>query len=237
VLERREPFRDFETVYRDDKGTMVHISANGDPIHDGNGQFTGYRGTARDITVHKQAAQRIQYLSTHDDLTGLPNRAALRQLVSQALELAKRYERCFAVLLLNVDRFQRINDSLGRDAGDALLRELAQRLQKHLRASDVVARLDGDEFAVLAHELPTPQDAEPIVRKLLDAVNQSLLVQGHAFRLTACVGVATYPEHAQDERSLMMHAQLALRAAKRGGTNTLRFHDASAKPRSERSPA
>jgi diguanylate cyclase (GGDEF)-like protein/PAS domain S-box-containing protein len=237
VLERREPFRDFETVYRDDKGTMVHISANGDPIHDGNGQFTGYRGTARDITVYKQAAQRIQYLSTHDELTGLPNRAALRQLVSQALELAKRYERRFAVLLINVDRFQRMNDSLGRDAGDAVLRELALRLQKHLRASDVVARLDGDEFAVLAHELPTPQDAEPIVRKLLDAVNQPLLVHGHAFRLTACVGVATYPEHAQDERSLMKHAQLALRAAKRGGTNTLRFHDATAKPRSERSPA
>ena len=84
ALERREPFRDFEFVYRDDKGDMVHVSANGDPNHDANGQFTGYRGTARDITVHKQAAQRIQYLSTHDELTGLPNRAALRQLVSQA---------------------------------------------------------------------------------------------------------------------------------------------------------
>ena len=130
ALERREPFRDFETVYRDGKGEMVHISANGDPIHDANGQFTGYRGTARDITVHKQAAQRIQYLSTHDELTGLPNRAALRQLVNQAAELAKRYERRFAVLLLNIDRFQRMNDSLGRDAGDALLRELARRLQQ-----------------------------------------------------------------------------------------------------------
>jgi diguanylate cyclase (GGDEF)-like protein/PAS domain S-box-containing protein len=237
ALERHQPFRDFETVYRDDKGEMVHISANGDPIHHANGQFTGYRGTARDVTVHKQAAQRIQYLSTHDELTGLPNRAALRQLVNQAAELAKRYERRFAVLLLDIDRFQRMNDSLGRDAGDALLREFARRLQKQLRASDVVARLDGDEFAVLAHELPTPQDAEPIARKLLEAVNEPVVVQGQEFRLTACVGIATYPQDAQDERSLMKQAQLALRAAKREGTNKLRGHDAAAKVRAERSPA
>ena len=237
TLQRRDPFRDFEFVYRDHKGEMVHLCAHGDPSHDANGQFTGYRGTARDITVHKQAAQRIQYLSTHDELTGLPNRAALRQLVNQALELAKRYERRFAVLLLNLDRFQRMNDSLGRDAGDALLRELAQRLHKQLRASDVVARLDGDEFAVLAHELPAPQQAEPIARKLLEAVNEPLLVQGQAFRLTACVGIATYPDHAPDERSLMKHAHLALRAAKRHGTNALRFYDAVGKARGDRSAA
>jgi diguanylate cyclase (GGDEF)-like protein/PAS domain S-box-containing protein len=237
VLERREAFRDFEFVYRDDKGEVVHVSAHGDANHDANGQFTGYRGTARDITVHKQAAQRIQYLATHDELTGLPNRAALRQLVKQAIELAKRYERRFAVLLLDVDRFQRMNDGLGRDAGDALLRELALRLHKHLRASDVVARLDGDEFAVLAHELPTPQDAEPIARKLLEAVNAPVLVQGREFRLSACAGIVTYPRDAQDEPSLMKHADLALRAAKREGMNTLRFCDAITSPRGERSPA
>ncbi len=237
TLDRHEPFRDFETVYRDAKGEMVHFSAHGDPIHDANGQFTGYRGTARDITVHKQAAQRIQYLSTHDELTGLPNRAALRQLVNQALELAKRFERRFAVLVVDIDRFRRMNDSLGRDAGDALLRELALRVQKALRASDVVARLDGDEFAVLAHELPTPRHAEPIARKLLDAVCEPVVIQGQEFRITACVGIATYPQDAQDERSLMTHASLALRAAKRQGQGSLRFCDASAPPRAERSQA
>lgn len=237
TLERREPFRGFESVYRDSKGVMVHISTNGDPNHDANGQFTGYRGTARDITVHKQAAQRFQYLSTHDELTGLPNRAALRQLVIQATELAKRYERRFAVLLLNVDRFRRMNDSLGRDAGDALLRELAQRLQRNLRASDIAARLDGDEFAVLAHELPTAQHAEPIARKLMQAVSEPLVIAGQEFRVTACVGIATYPEHAPDERSLMKHAHLAQQAAKREGMNSLRFYEAITKPRGERGPA
>lgn len=225
TLERREPFRDFEFVYRDGD-EMVHVSANGDPIHGADGQFTGYRGTARDITVHRQAAQRIQYLSTHDELTGLPNRAALRQLVNQAAELAKRYERRFAVLLLNVDRFQRMNDSLGRDGGDALLREVALRLQKNLRASDVVARLDGDEFGVLAHELPTREHAEPVARKLLQALSEPIAIQGQEFRVSACVGIATFPHDALDERALMKQAGAALRAAKRPGPGNLRFCEA-----------
>ena len=226
-LERREPFRDFEAVFRDDAGEMVHIAAHGDPIHDASGQFTGYRGTARDTSVHKQAAQRIQYLSTHDELTGLPNRAALRQLVSQAIELAKRYERCFAVLLINVDRFQRMNDSLGREVGDALLRELGARMKKHLRASDVVARLDGDEFAVLAHELPASQQAEPIARKLLDALGAPVALPGQGeFRITASAGIASYPMDANDERTLMKQASLALRAAKRAGMSQTRTAEA-----------
>lgn len=237
-LERREPLRDFEAVLREGGGELIHISAQGDPIHDAAGQFTGYRGTARDTSAHKQAAQRIQYLSTHDELTGLPNRAALRQLVAQAIELAKRYERCFAVLLLDVDRFQRMNDSLGRDVGDALLRELGRRVKAQLRASDVVARLDGDEFAVLAHELPAAQQAETIARKLLDALAAPLQLPGHGeFRVTASAGIASYPVDASDERTLMQQAGLALRAAKRAGMGQVRCAGANVQPGSERSAA
>jgi len=225
ALQRHEPFRDFEVVYRDDKGELVHISVNGDPIVDADGRCSGYRGTARDITVHKQAAQRIQYLATHDELTGLPNRAALRQLVNQALELAKRYDRRFALLQLDIDRFQRMNDSLGREGGDALLREFAQRLKRNLRASDVVARLDGDEFAVLAHELSTPHDAEPVARKLLHALSEPVVVQGREYRLSACAGIAIYPQDAPDERALMKQAGLALRAAKKQGAGSLKFRE------------
>jgi diguanylate cyclase (GGDEF)-like protein len=100
-----------------------------------------------------------------------------------------------------------------------------------------VARLDGDEFAVLAHELPTPQHAEPIARKLLEAASEPLVIQGQEFRVTACAGIATYPHDAQDERSLMKQAHLALRAAKRQGMNQLRFYDAINQPRVERSTA
>jgi len=131
-----------------------------------------------------------------------------------------------------------MNDSLGREVGDALLRELGARVKKQLRASDVVARLDGDEFAVLAHELPTPQQAEPIARKLLDAVGAPLVLQGQGeFRITASVGIAAYPMHATDERTLMKHASLALRAAKKLGMNQLQFHDAPVKSKGERNTA
>jgi len=126
---------------------------------------------------------------------------------------------------------------LGRDAGDALLREIGQRLRKQLRASDVVARLDGDEFAVLAHELANPQDAEHVARKLLAAAAEPLTVQGHTYRITACVGVALYPQDAQDEAGLMQRAKLALRAAKREGPGSLRFGDATEPPREAPSPA
>ena len=229
-LERREPYRDFEFMCRDARGEMVHISANGDPIHDVDGLFTGYRGTARDITAQRQAVQRIQYLSTHDDVTGLPNRASLRQLVLQALELARRYDRRFGVLLLDIDSFQRMNDSLGREAADALLRELGQRLRKALRASDIVTRLDGDAFAVLAHELPASLHAEPIARKLQQVLSEPVTVAGEHFRLSACVGIASFPDHAQDEPSLMKQAELALRVAKRQGPGSLQVAEAVNKP-------
>ena len=229
-LELREPYRDFEFVCRDARGDMVHLSANGDPIHDADGLFTGYRGTARDITAQRQAAQRIQYLSTHDEVTALPTRAALRQLVTQALEVARRYERRFGILLLDIDSFQRMNDSLGRETADALLRELGARLRKALRASDIVARADGDAFAVLAHELPASQHAEPIARKLQQVLSEPITIGGEHFRLSACAGIATYPDHAQDEPSLMKQAELALRAAKRQGPGSLHVADAISKP-------
>jgi diguanylate cyclase (GGDEF)-like protein len=201
---------------------MVHIVLRGEPTVDADGRSAGYRGIARDISAQKQAAQRIRYLSTHDELTGAPNRAALRHLVAQAIELARRYERRFALLMLDLDHFERINDGLGREAGDALLRATAQRLRQVLRASDVVARLDGNAFAVLAHELAQYDHAQAVAHKLLQAVNETLRIQGRAIRVTACVGVASYPQDAADEPTLMQQAGQALRAAKRLGPGTVR---------------
>lgn len=226
ALGRHEALRDFACVLREDGGERLHLSLSADAVHDLDGRFAGYRGTARDLTQQRQAAQRLQYLSTHDELTGLPNRAALLQLLAQAVELARRYQRSFALLVFNLDRFHRINDGLGREAGDALLRELGQRMKKALRASDVVARLDADEFAVLAHELPDARHAEAVARKLLDALGAPVALREGEIRITACAGIAVYPLDAPDVAGMMKRAAAALRTAKRSGAN--RLHGAAA---------
>ena len=152
-LERREAFRDFEYAFTDKRGHRRHICASGEPLHDEQGRFAGYRGVSRDITPRKQAEERIQYLATHDSLTGLPNRVMFGELLNHVLALSRRNQRKFAVLFIDLDRFKFINDSLGHEAGDALLREVAARLKASLRASDIVARLGGDEFVVLLQDL------------------------------------------------------------------------------------
>ncbi|HET7131118.1 MAG TPA: diguanylate cyclase, partial [Gammaproteobacteria bacterium] len=123
-----------------------------------------------DISARKRAEERVQYLATHDGLTSLPNRAMFGQLLNLAIETAKRYDRKFAVLFIDLDRFKVINDTLGHEAGDVLLREMAARLRECLRASDVVARLGGDEFVVLLQEVNDSGQVSVVARNILSAV-------------------------------------------------------------------
>ena len=152
-LERHESFRDFEYAYTDRHGKRRYICVSGEPLLDADGRFAGYRGVSRDITPRKEAEERIQYLASHDSLTGLPNRVMFGELLNHVLAASKRNQRQFAVLFIDLDRFKFINDTLGHEAGDTLLREVATRLKDSLRASDIVARLGGDEFVMLLQDL------------------------------------------------------------------------------------
>src|SRR5262249_15478620 len=163
-------FRDFEYSYVDSHGRRFHISASGEALLDDDGRFIGYRGTSRDISLRKQAEARIRFLATHDELTGLPNRVMFSEVLTHVLETSRRNDRRCAVLFIDLDRFKLINDSLGHEAGDALLREVALRLKTSLRSSDMVARLGGDEFVVLVPELQDSEHASTVARKLLSAV-------------------------------------------------------------------
>jgi len=224
-LERREPFRDFEYAYTDQQGNRRHICASGEPLHDDEGRFVGYRGVSRDVTPRKQAEERIQYLATHDGLTGLPNRVMFGELLSHVLASARRNQRKFAVLFIDLDRFKFINDSLGHEAGDALLREVARRLKESLRASDIVARLGGDEFVMLLQDQHNSEQAGGIARKLLSAVIKPFELNGQECRVTASIGISVYPDDAADEASLMTHADLAMYHAKEEGKNNFQFYD------------
>jgi diguanylate cyclase (GGDEF)-like protein/PAS domain S-box-containing protein len=231
-LERHEPFRDFEYAYSNKRGDRRYVSVSGEPLLDGDGRFAGYRGVSRDVTARKEAEARIEYLASHDSLTGLPNRVMFGELLNHVVAASKRNQRKFAVLFIDLDRFKFVNDSLGHEAGDTLLREVANRLKRSLRASDIVARLGGDEFVMLLQDLRGIEQAGRIARKLLSAVIKPIEIQGQECRVTASIGISVYPDDAQDETSLMTHADIAMYHAKEEGKNNFQFYDGRLETRS-----
>ena len=176
--------------------------------------------------VRKQAEEAVQFVATHDALTSLPNRVLFNQSLDRALALARRPDRRLAVLFIDLDRFKLINDTLGHDAGDALLMEIARRLTGCLRASDTVARLGGDEFVVLIEEIPDPAYLIDIAQKLINALGEPLTLSGHEYRMTASIGISSYPDDAEDIQGLLKNADIAMYRAKEQGRNNFQFYSA-----------
>jgi len=224
LLEEHRPFRDvvMRRVLAD--GTAHYVRVSGEPISDRDRRFTGYRGVGRDITEQKRAEESIKYLATHDGLTGLPNRVLFSQLLNHAIQSARRYQRNLAMLFIDLDRFKIINDTLGHEAGDALLKQIATRLSESLRASDVLARLGGDEFGVLVLEANEPHQVATVARQILSAVTKPIMISGQQCRVTASVGICMYPLDAQDEQALMKNADIAMYLAKEEGKNNYQFY-------------
>jgi diguanylate cyclase (GGDEF)-like protein/PAS domain S-box-containing protein len=231
-LDVREPVREltYRQVLRD--GGTAYYSVSCRPFKDDRGNFAGYRGVGRDITEQKRAEAQIHYLATHDGLTGLPNRLMFSQLLNLAIATAQRYERKFAVLFIDLDRFKLINDTLGHEAGNALLKDFSKRLKENLRSSDIVARLGGDEFAVLVPEVGEPSQVATVARQILSTAIKPMLISGQDCRVTASVGISIYPEDAQDEESLLNNADLAMYLAKEEGKNNFRFFSNGIRARS-----
>ena len=153
---------------------------------------------------------RVEYLAYHDGLSGLPNRGLFSKLLTRSIKMAHRHQRRLAVLFLDLDRFKQINDTLGHEAGDQLLQEVARRLQSCLRDSDTVARLGGDEFVVLLPELESGEYAAVVAQKIRSALEQPFSLLGQDIRVTASVGICTYPEDGTDELTLTKHAGVAM---------------------------
>ena len=226
LLESHGPFRDAVLYGRIAGRQLRYVRISGEPIVDPHGRFMGYRGVGRDITAQKRAEERIQFLATHDGLTGLPNRTLFSQLLNQQIQSARRYEGKFAVMFLDLDRFKAINDTFGHEAGDTLLKEMASRFSGSVRASDVVARLGGDEFVVLVQEAGDIEQVNTVARKILSAAITPVMVAGQECRVTASVGICMFPQDAQDEQGLMKNADTAMYRVKVQGKNNVRFYSA-----------
>jgi diguanylate cyclase (GGDEF)-like protein/PAS domain S-box-containing protein len=175
----------------------------------------------------KQKATWLQYIAGHDVLTDLPNRELFRDRLQTALVAARRDHQRLSVLYIDLDRFKQANDSHGHDVGDLLLREAARRIRQCLRESDTVGRLGGDEFAVLLSGIHQLEDASAVGEKIRNALNQPFELGGHQLQISSSIGIAVYPDHGQDRKHLMRHADAAMYAAKKRGRNQLGMADTS----------
>lgn len=227
LLKKEQPFRDFEFSFTNEDNVRYHFSLAGEPITDSNGDFAGYRGISRDITEKKRVADRIKHLATHDTLTGLPNRVMFSELLRSAIRTANRYQdQRFAVMFIDLDRFKAVNDTYGHHTGDTLLTEVAGRLCKALRNSDIVARLGGDEFVVLLHKVSEKNHAGQIAEQVLKMLKQPIAMAEREFAISGSIGISLFGVDARDEEALMKHADTAMYAAKEDGRNNYRIYSA-----------
>src|SRR5438876_1065335 len=204
-------------------GGVIWQSVSGVPRLDAAGALIGYRGTAADVTARKQAEARIEYLATRDALTGLPNRALLTDRAGQAILTAARSRAQLAVLCVDLDRFKLVNDSLGHQAGDALLRAVADRLQNTLGREDTLARLGGDDFVLLWNGLKSAEDAAVLAQRILSILARPFTVEGNALNVGASIGISIYPDDGRDFPELLKNADAALYDAKENGGGTWRL--------------
>jgi len=182
----------------------------------------------RRITERRQAT--LAHLAYHDTLTGLPNRQLFLDRLGQAMASAARNRRRLAVFYIDLDRFKVVNDGLGHTIGDLLLQQIAERFHSVIRKQDTVARLSGDEFAVILTELTSFERAELVAQKLLEVVRQPFILDGHAVHISCSIGAVAYPDHSDNQHTLLRMADDALSAAKRLRNTMRRYTDDMARP-------
>jgi diguanylate cyclase (GGDEF)-like protein/PAS domain S-box-containing protein len=189
---------------------LMNLTMVGDRIHT----------TVVDISDRKRAEEQIEFHAYHDVLTHLPNRKLFTDRLTQSISRARRSAKPLAVMFVDLDHFKSINDTLGHEAGDELLLEMAIRLRDNVREDDTVARLGGDEFTIILAELRQPEDAVNVAEKIIKAVEQPLSIAGTSIEVSASIGIALYPDDGSDAESLLRNADSAMYRAKEAGRNT-----------------
>src|ERR1700723_2989405 len=186
-----------------------------------------------DITERKRAEARLAFMAQHDGLTGLPNRNLLRQRMDEILQQTRRGADKAAVMILGLDNFKTVNDTFGHGIGDKLLRGVAKRLRSMLREEDALARLNSDEFAIVQTGLTRPEDAVLLARRLLEAIGEPYLLEGHSVVVGASIGIAMAPSDGDESEKLLKNADMALSRAKNDSRGTFSFFEAGMDARAQ----
>ena len=212
---------DWQIIRKD--GTKRYVESSVSLQKDSSGKPAGFRVIVRDVTERKQIEQQLNHIATHDTLTGLPNRMLFIDRLGVALAKSKRNRHKLAVMMLDLDNFKNVNDTLGHMVGDQLLKEVGYRLSGLLRQNDTVARLGGDEFIVLLSDLERMEDVIRVAEIILKAFKQLFVCGNHKLTSSTSIGIAVYPDDGNDIDSLLKNSDMAMYFVKMHGRNNYKF--------------
>ncbi len=218
-----EVFREVFVNRRKD-GSLYYEEKTITPVKDHKGRITHFVATGQDVTQRVTDHQRLRFMAEHDVLTELPNRVLFMEILAKALARARLQQRHVAVMFLDMDCFKEINDTFGHNAGDQALKIYARRLQSAVRGEDVVARIGGDEFAILVDDVANVNTISRIARKIIDAVSPPIVIDGREILLTVSIGISVFPEDGAEADTLLDNADTAMYRAKDLGRNNYQFY-------------
>jgi diguanylate cyclase (GGDEF)-like protein len=215
------------------KGKIINKTKAGDiipvwttikKITDNKNNVVNYTAVQTDLRELETSQEKADYLAYHDALTGLYNRVSFEEYLKHALVVARRNQTVLSVLFIDLDRFKIINDTLGHDIGDEVLKAVASRLKSTLRESDFISRWGGDEFVVILENMASASDAAIISTNIIQALQKPIAFNAHSLTTTASIGIAVYPENGKDSNTLIKHADSAMYLAKETGKNNFRYY-------------
>ena len=225
-LKRREPFSNL-LVQVEVASRRRWWELSGTPLRDDMGRFSGYRGVGSDVTEQRESSEKIAYLARYDTLTGLPNRLMVTESLKEALRYTEQWRTRCGFLMIDLDRFKAVNDSLGHQIGDLLLAQVAQRLEQLASENEMCGRLGGDEFAVVIRDASDRERVGGFARRIIDALSQPYDVENHKLYIGASVGSAVGPRDGNTVEALMRNADLALYRAKDDGGGEHHVYEAT----------
>ena len=212
--------REWNLMCGDGSSLPAHVSVTA--LRDGNGVLNGFLGIAYDITERKRRDDYTRHIAHHDAVTGLPNRVLLQDRLQMAMKRSRRDGSQVGVLMIDLDHFKRINDSLGHHIGDLMLSKISERLGTCVRGGDTVARMGGDEFVVMLPDITEPESIKRIAASIVERVSAPIMAGSHELHVTPSVGVSVYPTDGQDVHTLLRHADMAMYQAKASGRRCFR---------------
>lgn len=231
VMGSKTPKLQFEETQTTDEGETITLSTSKVPLSDASGNIIGILGTYEDITKRKRIEQELErqkevlmYQAHYDTLTELPNRILLQDRLLHAIEKAKRYNKAFAVLLVDLDQFKQINDTLGHKIGDEVLKIVAQRLKSSIRQEDTLSRLGGDEFIIVLEDIHSIDAVSRLAQKLMDNTKEPISVDSHTLYSSVSIGISLYPKDSTNSQDLIKYADSAMYKAKEEGRNNYQFY-------------